>query len=479
MFEGYTSESDFDQILAPALERGILRSPELVLVDIIPSLGVSLPSEIDFSTALSKNLLPQLISSLRSTNLVIREASQKSSMALIARCNDPEALKSISETLVKAHKDERSVDARIAISKILESLPKNSTPLSTYIIQSLQPLLAKETSEAAITALIDTLLSHEAVLLASDLQVDDKLLKLVTSGLSEKRAKLKSSWAVAISQLLWNMTIPNPSILAFSKTIAKPLLSAFNEVSGNAVQASQNGTIISAYAICATALGRWLTWDDAQLEQLVKAEGILNASTEVSPKPSFLVNERIFTKVIEAREQIWAIRALEATGKKALLDMQVSWAMPILYFVANRKVSRNVRSTATNMIENVLLELDFERRMKAVEFIIAGIESWIRQLVEEKKDSPAMAVGESSLELLKDVVDSMLSAKLVEDTAYASHVVIHLFVLSHHTKLPRHQWSWIDIFRKANVDPGQLTTERLPDFMSTIARNTWPSERVR
>ena len=30
-FEGYTTQEDFEKVLTPALERGILRSPELVL----------------------------------------------------------------------------------------------------------------------------------------------------------------------------------------------------------------------------------------------------------------------------------------------------------------------------------------------------------------------------------------------------------------------------------------------------------------
>lgn len=30
-FEGYTTQEDFEKDLAPALERGILRSPELIL----------------------------------------------------------------------------------------------------------------------------------------------------------------------------------------------------------------------------------------------------------------------------------------------------------------------------------------------------------------------------------------------------------------------------------------------------------------
>jgi hypothetical protein len=115
-FEGYTSQADFATVLSPALERGILRSPELVLlgtlstvvsdvVDIIPSLCSALRSEIDLSEPVSQKLLPQLISSLKSTNVTIRDASQLASKILLARCHSPEALQKIAEVLLKSLKD--------------------------------------------------------------------------------------------------------------------------------------------------------------------------------------------------------------------------------------------------------------------------------------------------------------------------------------------------------------------------------------
>jgi hypothetical protein len=89
-----------------------------------------------------------------------------------------------------------------------------------------------------------------------------------------------------------------------------------------------------------------------------------------------------------------------------------------------------------------------------------------------------MAVGTLSLRLLKEVVSAILSPKLVNETSYLQEVLQRLFVLSHHARLPRHQWSWIDISRKTNVDPGQLTGERTDAFLEVIKQKLWPTEEV-
>jgi hypothetical protein len=100
------------------------------------------------------------------------------------------------------------------------------------------------------------------------------------------------------------------------------------------------------------------------------------------------------------------------------------------------------------------------------------------QIEGERKEGVAMAVGLSSVNLLKDVIASILSPTLVNETSYLEDVLERLFVLSHHPQLPRHQWSWIDISRKANVDPGRLTGERTDAFLDTIKRKLWPAEKV-
>ena len=207
----------------------------------------------------------------------------------------------------------------------------------------------------------------------------------------------------------------------------------------------------------------------------MKSEGILNITVAMSPKPSFLLNERIYTKLTAERDQFWAINALEAAAMTALTEMRTAWPIATIFFIANPKLSRKVRSAARTMLENVVAAITPEHREKCADVVILGIEEWLRQISDERKDSPAMTVGVFSLDLLRDVVHSILSEKL---TSYVNYVLIRVFVLAHHPKLPRHQWSWIDIARKANVDPGQLTTDHRDEFMSALARKWWPAEKV-
>ena len=104
-----------------------------------------------------------------------------------------------------------------------------------------------------------------------NIPMDEKTLKLVSAGLTDKRSKIKSAWAVAVSRMLWDFGLPegSPPILSFSKSIAKCLANVFNDVTSNAIQASQNGTIVSGYAISAAALGPWLDWQDRQIGNII------------------------------------------------------------------------------------------------------------------------------------------------------------------------------------------------------------------
>lgn len=142
-------------------------------------------------------------------------------------------------------------------------------------------MFAKETNDSAASALIDALLAHEGVLLRNDTPVDENLSKLMASGLTDKRSKIKAAWAVAISGVIWGVSIVNPASIAFSKTIAKNLFVVFSEIASNAVQASQTGTITAGYAISAATLGRWLDWQDPHLGISTKRSSDSRSTCEI------------------------------------------------------------------------------------------------------------------------------------------------------------------------------------------------------
>jgi hypothetical protein len=288
---------------------------------------------------------------------------------------------------------ERFVDIRISIARIVASVPRTLVSVSSYIVQCLHPILSKETNDLAMSAMIDALIAHQGTLLEHNVAADENISNLILSGLTDKRIKIKTSWVVACSDLIWSFDKPsavNPAIVAFTNNISKSLTAVVSEIAGNPVQASQNGTVVSGYAASAVALGRWLDWpiddlgtyDSKYLTtvHLVKSQGILNITIAVSPKPSFLLNERIYSKLTNERDQLWAIRALEAVGMRALEETEKLWSIAAIFFVVNSKSTRTIRLAARNMIERVILAMTSETRVKGANIVISGIEEWLREV---------------------------------------------------------------------------------------------------
>ena len=116
------------------------------------------------------------------------------------------------------------------------------------------------------------------------------------------------------------------------------------------------------------------------IAQLVKSEGILKITVAVEPKPSFLLNERVYTKLSVERDQLWAVNALEAVGMRDLKEMGIAWSITLIYFIVNPKFSRTVRESAMKVVEKVLLSLEGESRSEGADKIVFGMEDWIRQV---------------------------------------------------------------------------------------------------
>jgi hypothetical protein len=116
------------------------------------------------------------------------------------------------------------------------------------------------------------------------------------------------------------------------------------------------------------------------LVHIVKSQGILNITIAVAPKPSFLLNERIYTKLSLERDQLWAIRCLEAAAVRAIGEMENAWSIAAIFFVVSPKLPRTTRSAAKNMIERVILAMTPETRTQGAEVVVSGIEEWLAQV---------------------------------------------------------------------------------------------------
>jgi hypothetical protein len=90
------------------------------------------------------------------------------------------------------------------------------------------------------------------------------------------------------------------------------------------------------------------------------------------------LNERLYTRLTNETDQIWAIRALEATAIRSPMEMSIGWALAAVYFLANPKHSRSVRDAAESMLVYVLQAV--QPRINAANIIVSGVEEWLRQV---------------------------------------------------------------------------------------------------
>jgi hypothetical protein len=60
--------------------------------------------------------------------------------------------------------------------------------------------------------------------------------------------------------------------------------------------------------------------------------------------------------------------------------METAWSLAAIYFIANPKLSRTVRSASKAMIENILLSVGADSRGKVADIIVSGMEEWLRQV---------------------------------------------------------------------------------------------------
>ena len=89
-----------------------------------------------------------------------------------------------------------------------------------------------------------------------------------------------------------------------------------------------------------------------------------------------------------------------------------------------------------------------------------------------------MSAGTSSTNRLRGVIGALINCSLKNEEYYLEEILKRIFVLCHHPELPRHQFSWIDISRRADIDPGMLAERQTEDFLKEIQQKLWPSENV-
>lgn len=495
LFSNFTTVQDLQTLISPALEKALLRAPEVVLKDLASPLILSLPSELDLAEILAESLLMPILSNVKSQSPLIRNGAMSAFEKVAANSHNENYLAKCADDILKPLTTSKltSADHRALHAQMVSLLPYLSVR-SFSICEKLALMISKEPNELALGAEVSALSTHFSFLLSQnseDLLLRDSLITTTyLKGLSDKRPGVRKLWATRTGDILWHSGVQADKahrIREFYEAVLPKLLEVYDELLHSPIPPGQTGLAVVAYVVIAlTGFMPQSLRSEKVSSMLLKAKVIDKVMT-LRPKPSVLLNHRIYTKLSTIEDYAWMIRALGATSDyltKAGSEPVSSdaWAQAFLFLVASTDLSPETRKQALTTLSDKYT-IDPAGISNA---IVHGLWNWVRQVEAAEKDTAAAAAktGTKRLHLAVHAIllpcpKSYSSSPRIE-TALLQTQLIDMLVLCRPEVLPG--INWIELCLRVGEDPGALVRshplrclEKVEAYLTYIPNHATPA----
>ncbi|KAB5571790.1 armadillo-type protein [Coniochaeta sp. 2T2.1] len=475
----FVTPEDLEKEIFPSIEKGLLRAPEVVL-SLLPPFVHSIPEEIDLSKTLSGRLLKPLLSNVKSSNATIRTGAVSAFKEVVSACRDFTALEQVADEILGPLKTGKlaSADHRVLHSEMLVSLPM-ANAIASKIVTALPTVLAKESNESALAAETQALNKSLIDLLPSDAEIPKGATDIYVKGLVEKKLPFRRIWIVRAGEILHtfrdDQELPG-SFLNFAEAVFPPLLEAFKEVDGNPLVAAQNGLVIGA--LVASSVASLLQRSgSSSLAALAKKYSVQKQSLAVEPKPSFLMNPRIYSKLQTSDDFQWFCRALSALAPAVAAAenaaVELAWANGFIYLIASSHIAPAVRREFANALSDVYAQSGGV----ISKFIIDALWQWLANLESGEKESAAI-LSKSNPSSISPVLRAICLAPKDYSTRAGTDAskerleaqMCSLLVLARPELIP--QAKWIELCLHVGVDPGELAGKYEEQLINEVVSRT-------
>ena len=509
-FSNFATRFDLGKEIVPALEKALLRAPEVVL-GLLPHLVESWSQEIDTGEILAKNLLRPLLSNAKSQNGVIRNGAILGFAALAERASEGQHLGKVAEEVSESLSKTNSADQRSIYAQMLGHLP-SLLPTSALTSLILTQTASKEPNEAALEAEISALkvpFSSTFLKCSPDPKMIKAIIEAFVKGLGEKKPNVKKTWAVGVGEFLWKAESEgslttcdckhgdidnqrNPGVLAseilhssgdpirssssetyrrsfcpksqeaisqFMESILPKLLLIFDEVLQNPLTVGH--LAVAAYILTGTFYTRSIIMLPKTLRTTISKAKIQDRTI------SLLFNHRVYNK-IHPNDYKWVVRALVASAHEVpsgqLLEPSQNrdnWAQTFLYLVAAAGVPRLVREEAMSSLTSIYMS----EPAIISNVIIDAMWSWYGRLEAMEKDTAALAAKTGTNNLFH-VLRSIFPPNGIRDAEIMIDQLINVLVLCRPELLSRA--NWIEICLRVDQDPGLIAQSKAGQCLQKI-----------
>ncbi|KAF8459374.1 armadillo-type protein [Terfezia claveryi] len=471
-FSAFTTAEEFTTEVAAPLEKALLRSPEVVLNDIVTPLTASLSNDIDLSGPLKDKLLKQLLNCLKSTNSAIRTGAISAFNAAIAQCHDQVGIEKIADEILSPLMGGKvtAPDQRVLYAQMLSAVP-TSEPLAKKVPTGLALVIVKEPNEVALTAEATVLVKYLGAALQLGLAQEKAVVEAIQKGIADKRPTVKRMWMLKVGDLLWAIDKTKP-VASSENTqnlyaaLIPAMVDTWNEINNNSLAAAQSGLVTAAYVFVALVLACFSQWTNPKVQESLKMADCLNKCLVTEPKPSFLLNLKVYSKLATEEDFLWNVRALRATASHVEYEKPYGddWAYAFLYTICAHNTTHKARSGAVAALEDAYLQ----RPETIGKIILNGIWQWLRRLEDERNKDLTPAMAKTGGKFLKLAVHAV-SLPVPGNDDFVKRQLVNLAVVTHNELLGLGpNGGWIAICQRSKVDPGELVRERAGSFIQEI-----------
>jgi len=476
-FESFATEESILKEIAPALEKALLRAPEVVLNDLVSPLVRSLPSSIDTSEFLQKHLLKGLVTNVKSTNATIRDGAKSTFESAAKHSTDEKSLMQVSEELLKQLKDAKSAEQRTIFAQMLAALCPSSN-LTPKVLSGLSPLAGKETNETALGAEIQVLGRQLVYSLTENVATDAAVSKLFIQGLSDKKPSIRRIWAMQLGRIVWSLDtekLGQQQVAQFLEGTLDQLSGSFDEVVSNAVPAAQSGLVTVAYVLTAICLFKLKGTTNAKLSAIIKKAGVRKGILGTAAKPSFLTNHRVYSKLSNEDDLRWGVRAVAAaaeplTEPESATSDNAAWAHAMFYLLTAASVQPNVKKEASKALTAVYIE----NPKRIAKVVTQGLWEWLRNVDLDEKDTAATAAknGKKDLHLAVNAIclskDDPRRMEITDAVNTLSEQLRGLLVMCRQPLIAR--LNWIELCLHSGLDPKTIVENGPDQWMEELTQ---------
>ncbi|KAK7051190.1 translational activator of GCN4 [Paramarasmius palmivorus] len=459
LIEVYFTEDDLKTAVLPTSDKALLRSPEYSL-DVMTHFFKSYSHPLDPESC--KKVVTQAINSAKSSNPAVRTSSVALLQSVITKDTSESTLQLVSTELLALPKSGKTAgpEHRLALFSMLSSIPP-SREVSSSLVQTAIPLLAKETHETAIGVLAKTLAPHVGHLLKADIALTKDVTALIAKEMGSLKLPIRRAFSLLAGGAIWDthgrdVSEFTKASLEFAKAALPSFENSLKAASGNTTTASPLEAYI-ALAVLLGPLSRSGAFDD-----FISKNAAIQAVVSSSNKPSFLVLDKVYQKVTDPEDEAWLLRACDTAlmyFKKEVTKnetLRTQLGSVFLHLAVNGTSSEVRRNVITVLEATTVLYPKLSSNM--VRDTVA-----VHLLRATANDAPAKTSRLATLLL------STVPASAEVDDETREQVVVDALILAHHQLVcGSSRQTWIDVCQKAHCDPHRVIARHLDRLMELI-----------